>query len=256
LYFPNTAATGLNLGSASVFAGIDFTLSVWFRRVGTGTAISIGTGGQTSLEPILTGGVGQAETPLNYNCAFALGWVPATSKIGVDFEDANNGTNHPFTFTTALSNNVDYHICTTYNHTTGVYYGYVNGVSDGTVTVTGTSLVLTPETSSIQGCGIATAITTTAGRSGAFNGIIWNAAIWNVDLSAAEVAQIANAKITGTELQTRPANLRGFWPLDDAPNGATLTTAAKGVSDRSGRGLNGTAFGTITGNMTQNCSYL
>lgn len=71
-----------------------------------------------------------------------------------------------------------------------------------------------------------------------FNGKISEAAVWNTDLSADEVARLYDSRIKGTPLQIQSSNLVGYWPMDDGPAG----TSADGdtLADLSGLGNNAT----------------
>ena len=71
-----------------------------------------------------------------------------------------------------------------------------------------------------------------------FNGIIDELAIWDVALTASEMAQLANSRIKGMPLQVRPVSLQAYWSFNDQPSG----TSADGdmVRDLSGNGNNGT----------------
>lgn len=255
---PNTSGTGINCGSGSIYGGQSFTIACWIRRQGTGTTVSTGTGGHTAIEPIFTAGVGESETQ-GLNLCWFMGWIPASSKIGVDFEDFNSGLNHPLTGTTVLSNNVDYHICATYNHTssaeTGSWKVYINGVAEASGAISGAIGVRTPDTSSKQGVGIGVAITSAAARSGAFLGQISEVCMWNCALDAVAVSQLAKSRIKGLPLQISSSVLQGYWPLDETSDGATVSTTANAVLDKSGRLRNGTAFGTITGRAETVLSY-
>ena len=70
-----------------------------------------------------------------------------------------------------------------------------------------------------------------------FDGKIAEVAVWDVALTPTEIAQLANAQIKDMPLQIQPSNLKGYWPMDDGPEG----TSADGdtVRDASGNGNNG-----------------
>jgi len=63
-------------------------------------------------------------------------------------------------------------------------------------------------------------------------------AIWNTNLTDGEVAQLMNAKLRYLPLQIKKANLKGYWPLDDHPQGTFIN--AKTFNDISGNGNHGT----------------
>jgi hypothetical protein len=259
IQLPNTTGTGINLGLANVYATPSFTVAAWVRRAGTGTTISTGTGGHAAIEPIFTAGIGESET-LGLNCAWFLGWIPSTSRIGLDFEDWFSGLNHIATSSATLVNNTDYHLCATYNYSssfnTGSWALYINGVLDATTDVTSSTLtVRTPDTSSTQGVGIGVAITSTAVRSGAWLGTISEVAVWSSVLSPAAVFQLAKGSLKGMPTQINSSSLQGYWPLDHTVEGGTVSTTAGAVLDKSGRNRNGTAFGTIVGKAETVLSY-
>jgi hypothetical protein len=180
-----------------------------------------------------------------------LAYVPASSSIGCDFEDRNNGLNHKVTASFgAVPNFSMSHICVTYNHTssrdTASYMVYINGVFNNSSESRSTNeLIRIPDTGSTQGIGIGCGITSTGTRGGAFLGQISDVAIWDTVLSAEEVKQLATSKIKGMPLQFYSSSLKGYWPLDETPDGATISTAVSQIKDRSGRNIHGTAFGTI-----------
>jgi hypothetical protein len=71
-----------------------------------------------------------------------------------------------------------------------------------------------------------------------FKGKITEVAIWDINLSATQVALLANARIKGLPLQIQSANLKGYYPLDLLP----LQTGISGdtFKDLSGNGNDGT----------------
>jgi hypothetical protein len=75
---------------------------------------------------------------------------------------------------------------------------------------------------------------TDGGRT--FDGIIGETAIWTVELTAAEVSLLANAKTARMPLQVQKSSLAYFWPMLDEEDG----TSADGDTflDLSGNGRN------------------
>lgn len=104
---------------------------------------------------------------------------------------------------------------------TGVHI-YVNGteVSYATTT-TGTGAFDTDATA---------ALFFSSAGSARYVGVMSSVAIWNVALSAAEVAQIASSRIKYSLPQW--GSLLGYWPLDDVAEGAAADTAT--MRDRVG----------------------
>ncbi len=252
---PNTAATGIDCGVSSTLNGDDFSIVVFVKRAGAGQTASTGTGGLTAVEPIFMRCVGEADGS-NVDGNWSLGFIPATLKFAADFENMATGLNQPFTFTTAQSSTFEGCAAVTYDHNTGIWVGYVNGVQDGTLTLSGSGTTIQPRSDSIQKVGIGVAINSSGTRTGGWNGLIKECGFWkNKVLSAAEVKAISNAKMKGFMKQIQPASLTGYYMLDETPDGATVSTSAGIIKDRSGSGNNGTAFGTITAKAETILSY-
>lgn len=252
---PGTAATGIDCGVSSTLNGDDFSIVVFLKRAGAGNTASTGTGGLTALEPIFMRCVGEADGS-NVDGNYGLGFVPATLKFAADFENMATGLNQPFTFTTAQSSTFQGCVAVTYDHNTGIWTGYVNGVQDGTLTITGIPTFIDPRSDSIQKVGIGVAINSTGTRTGGWNGNIMEVGFWkNKVLTAAEVKAISDTKIKGFMRQIQKGSLNGYWQLDETADGATVSTSAGVIKDRSGSGNNGTAFGTITAKADVLLSY-
>lgn len=76
------------------------------------------------------------------------------------------------------------------------------------------------------------------------DGLIGEVYVWDgVNLSASERGLIVNSKIKGIGLQIQPAALKGYWSLDDHPDGTNLVNEV--FTDKSGNGNNGTTNGGI-----------
>ncbi len=252
--FPGVSASGINCGVSSTINATGFTIACWVNRTG-----SSGAGGLTAVEPIFTRLVGEADGS-NLDGNYLLGFVPASLKFAADFEDLSTGLNHPFTFNTAQSATGVYHAAVTYDggaSNPGNWAGYVNGVADGTLTVSSATLnVRTPRNDSIQQVGIGVCINSTGTRTGGWKGDIMECAFWkNQVLTAAEIALLYNSKLKGIERQIQPAALTGLWMLDETTDGVTVSTSAGVIKDRSGNANNGTAFGTLTGKAENVLSY-
>ena len=72
-----------------------------------------------------------------------------------------------------------------------------------------------------------------------FIGGMTECAIWDTNLTAAEVSQLYNSKVKGMPLQIQPSSLVGYWSLDDYPSGAG-TISGYTFKDQSGNGNDGT----------------
>lgn len=70
------------------------------------------------------------------------------------------------------------------------------------------------------------------------DGEITEVAIWDTALTAPQIAQLYDSRIKGLPLQIAPANLKGYWPLDDHPVGTNLHGTV--FKDASGNGNDGT----------------
>jgi len=71
-----------------------------------------------------------------------------------------------------------------------------------------------------------------------FDGKITEVAVWNTNLSQTQITQLASSRVKRMPLQIAPSNLKGYWPLDDQPDG----TSGDGDTskDLSGNGNDGT----------------
>ncbi len=251
--FRNVAGNGidcLSYNSGSRLNAKEFTVSAFTMRMGAGTTVSCGTSGQTAIEPIFTKGVGESET-IGLNLCWFLGYIPASNRFGADFEDFNNGRNHPFTLSSTCTTGTVYHIAVTYSSGdaggSGRWSGYINGIFDSTSGFAGTNNVRLADYTSRQGVGIGIAINSTSGRQGAYNGYIWDCAFWDTPLSSGEIYQLAIAKQNYMPLQIRPSNLKAYYPLDETSHLSIVNTGTSGILDRASMGGSGRMFGIATG---------
>jgi hypothetical protein len=229
------AQNALQLGSGTAYVTFgdpaklklsQFTVETWFRRDGTGTGASTGTGGIASLLPLVTKGAAQAEGS-NVDANFILGIDTAGDVIAADFEEgaagASPGLNHPVSGVTPIVNGVWYHAAATYDGST--WQLYLNGVLEAEL------LVGQPvRDDSIQHAALGTTIRSDGVTvQGHFDGTLDEARIWSVARSAADIRTDINAQLTsGTNLVAR-------WGLDDGAG----TTVADSIAP--------TADGTIVG---------
>lgn len=256
--FPGIASSGINCGTAAILGSTSFTLAAWINRAGNGVIASTGSGGLTNLEPIIFKCVAESEgSTVDGN--YCLGYDPTTQKFGGDFEDAASGVNRPFVFTTARGAGLTgwMHVAVTYDFSTFTWAGYVNGVADGTLTLSGalSSAQKQPRNDSIQQFGVGTAINSTGTRTGGWNGFISDVAKWSVVLTAAEIALLASSRLKGMPAQIRPASLNIYLPMNETADGTTVSTSASIIRDRSANTNHGTAFGTLTGRAENYLSY-
>lgn len=59
-----------------------------------------------------------------------------------------------------------------------------------------------------------------------FNGIIHEVAVWDVELTAQEIAILAKSNLKRMPLQIRPANLKAYWILNECADVAACTDAS------------------------------
>lgn len=256
--FPWTLASWINCWASTSLNGTSFTILAWVYRAGNWATASTGSGGQTAIEPIFMRCVWEGDWS-NVDGNWCLWFVPATLKFGADFEDLNSGLNHPFTFTTAQSATGVYLAVVTYDGWASNPWNwawYVNGVADGTGTVSSATLnVRTPRNNSIQRVGIGVAIKSTWTRTGGWNGMIMECAFWkNKVLTAAEVALIWNARQKGFCRQIQPWSLTAYYLLGETVDWATVSTSANIIRDSVWTN-HWTAFGTLTGKAENYLSY-
>ncbi|MFL6005040.1 MAG: LamG-like jellyroll fold domain-containing protein [Gaiellaceae bacterium] len=221
----NGTSQYVTFGAAPGLGAAQFTLETWFKRTGAGLGTGTGNGGITSAIPLITKGRAEAETPANLNMNYFLGIDATSGKLVADFEDTSGGTNHPFTGTTVVTNNVWHHAAATFNGTTLTVY--LDGVADGSLAVTAT-----PESSSIEHAALGTAMTSTGAAAGFFQGIIDEARIWNVARTQAQIQALKDAEVTSAP------SLIGRWGLNEG-GGST-------VGDSTGSLNNGTTAAAPT----------
>src|SRR5688572_21272216 len=218
----NGTSQYISFGKGAELGLTTFTLEVWFNWTGAGAATTSGTGGLTTVIPLLAKGRGEAENS-NVDMNYLLGIQGG--KLAADFEDNAGGVNHPVIGATTITPNVWHHAAATYNSTTGVWVLYLDGVQDGTVTV---SSGLTPRSDSIQHVSLASGVTSTGVAGGFFAGRLDEGRIWNVVRTQAEIQSSMNSEITTA------SGLVSRWGMNEGtgntvgdssqPSGLGLTT--------------------------------
>lgn len=207
----------VTFGVAPSLATQNFTVEAWFKRTGTGTSNSTGTGGLTII-PILTKGSPEAENSV-VDANYILGINASLNVIAADFEEGTGSTspglNHPLSGTTVIVNNIWYHAAATFSN--GVFSIYLNGVLENSVDF---GLSVWPQGASTQHAAIGTMIrsngTTVAGF---FAGVVDEARIWDNARSQSMIHANMNVElISGT-------GLLGRWGLNDGAG----TTAANSI---------------------------
>jgi hypothetical protein len=205
--------------------GATFTVSCWFLWRAGGATASTGSGGKVAY-PLVTRCVGEADGS-NVDGNYFMGIDSTTLSLCGDYEDTGTGLNHPVTGATAIKTNIWYHGAITYDGST--FKVYLNGVQDATLSVTNT-----PRSDSIQQFCVGSTLNSANAVSGFWRGYISEVAFWNVGLQAGEVARLTN-HVKYTPLSVRSSSLKGYWPLDDAPNGVTVVNGLRSVRDWSGQ---------------------
>src|SRR5439155_15572045 len=208
----------VTFGPAPGLNAATFTIETWFKREGTGTTVSTGTGGLVAI-PLLTKGMAQADGS-NVDANYFLGINGSTRVLAADFEDMATGLNHPVLGVTPICDNIWYHAAATYDATT--WRLYLNGVLETTLVVGS----FTPRSDSIQHAGLGAAFTATGTSCGGFQGILDEPRIWNIARSASAI----QAGMTGPI--TSAAGLIGRWSMDEG-SGTT-------IADSTGNGNTGT----------------
>jgi hypothetical protein len=214
----------VTFGVASELGVTNFTIECWFKRQGAGVATTTGNGGISAV-PLVTKGRGENEAGRT-NMNFFLGFN-TNGLVAADFEDKNNGLNHPITGSAAVGSNVWQHAAVTYQRdgTNGTWVLYLNGAPDQTNTFTGTNeFITTPEGASIQHAALATALNTAGVADGFFQGTLDEVRIWNYSRSAQEIADNYQAQIPAA------LGLLARWSLDEGAGLAATNSGESGVS--------------------------
>jgi hypothetical protein len=224
----------VTFGAATTTLGAqNFTLECWFKWTGGGVTTSTGTGGLTTVIPLITKGRGEADGD-NRDMNYFLGIQG--SKLAADFEDIDGATidgdaagqNQPIIGLTTITTNVWHHAAATFDGT--FWRLYLDGVLDNTLDVTNVGYTPPrPQFNSIQHAGLATAMTSTGVAAGYFAGIIDEVRIWNYARTQQQIQDSVNIQITSSV-----GGLLGRWGLNDGSG----TTAVNTIS--------GSPNGTLT----------
>lgn len=234
---PAEGTCALDLGSAGAYvtfgqamglATQNFTVEIWFKRTGTGTANTTGSGG-INIIPLLTKGSPEADGS-NVDANYILGIQSGTNVIAADFEEGTGSTtpglNHPLTGTTIVTDNVWHHAAATFEN--GVFNIYLDGILQNTSNL---GTLVFPQGASIQHAALGTMITSTGTAAGKFQGIIDEARIWNYARTQLEIQTSINSQIT-----TSQSGLLGRWGLNEGTG--TI------VHGNAGTSFNGNITGT------------
>ncbi|MFO1488990.1 MAG: metallophosphoesterase [Verrucomicrobiota bacterium] len=212
----------VTFGAATSSLGVsNLTVECWFKRTGTGATTSTGTGGVTAY-PLVTKGRGEADGS-NVDCNWFLGF-DANGKLTADFEDFNNGLNHPITGVGTISSNQWQHAAVTYDVNSGTWVLYLNGLPDATNVIATTGNTRVPRFDSIQHAGLATAMTSAGAAAGFFNGKMDEVRVWNYARPAADILANYQQPIANA------SGLVGRWSLDET-NGTTSANSVAGSAN-------------------------
>ena len=199
-----------------------FTLEMWFKRTGTGATASTGSGGLSSVVPLMTKGRDQSlsectDGDINYFLGIS------SNKLAADFEEDKSWSmgcsapNHPITGTTTIVNDTWYHAAVTYDGTT--FRLYLNGNPEASAAVS-----TTPRHDSAQRFALGTSYSTSNSTGGFFAGRIDEARVWNRALSQAEIQAAMYQEVTsGTGLTSR-------WGMNEAAGSSLGNSVSGGAS--------------------------
>jgi hypothetical protein len=207
-------AKGLGLGQ--------FTVEAWIRRDGPGLAMSTGVGG-LRLVPIAGKGRGENDNTI-YNCNYTFGIV--NNRLAVDYEDTDNGGNHPLVGSHPIGLGEWHHVATSFDGTS--LRLYLDGVLDAKLPVTAGNK---PRADSVQHFGIGAGLDSKGVAAGAFQGLIDEVRVWKTALTDAQVAKNAYHSLTSV---AGGANLVARWGFDDGTATDSIGTA------------HGTLFGAVS----------
>ena len=220
-------STYVTFGDPAALDLASFTVECWFRRDGTGTVVSTGSGGIPNAIPLVTKGTSEADGS-NVDMNFFLGIDDATDVLIADFEEgaggATPGLNHPVSGTTTIANGAWRHAAATYDGTT--WNLYLDGNLEATLAVGQPC-----QSQSIQPAALASSIRSNGTTAqGFFDGAIDEARVWSAARSQSQIQGTANAQIT-----TSTAGLVARWGLDEG--------LGTNVGGSAGTTVNGTIVG-------------
>ena len=208
----------VTFGNTTALGAVNFTLETWFYWTGGGVTTTTGTGGATTIIPLVTKGRGEGDNS-NLDMNYVLGIQ--NNRLAADFEEgagqASPGLNHPVYGNTVITTNAWHHAAATYDSANAVWILYLDGVQDATLDL-GSNIA--PRSDSIQHAGLGTAMTSTGVTAGFFQGIMDEARIWNVVRTPAEIQTNRYSELTsGTGLLAR-------WGLDEGIGVAATDSVA------------------------------
>ena len=164
----NGSSQYVTFGQATTTLGVQtFTLEAWvYRKSSGGKLMGTGTGGLTNVFPVVTKGMGEGETPANFNMNYFMG-ISNTGILSADFEDTINGGNHPVSGTNAIPVDQWHHIAVTYDGQT--WKLYIDGALDKALTLASAFI---PENTSIQHAALASSLQTSGNPNATTSGYL------------------------------------------------------------------------------------
>ncbi len=246
---PNTHAISLDglddyvtMGAAPELNAAQFTLELWFKRTGVGSATGTGGGGFTAAVPLVAKGAGESESPtLNMN--YFLGLVetsPGTWVLGADFEEGSGGAgplgqNHPVVGATPVPFGQWHHAAATYD---GISWRlYLDGSLDATATVEQPAA-----SDSVQHFGLGTSLTSNGTQRGRYLGLLDEVRVWSYARTSEQIGFNKDR-----QLETED-NLLGRWSLNEA-SGTTAADTALTPTQENGTLVNGAGWSIDTATL-------
>ncbi len=225
----------VTFGSTTAIGVSNFTVECWFKQQGAGKRSNTGNGGINAI-PLVTKGMAEAEgSNVDCNWFFGIGTNNSGQAVlAADFEDFNNGLNHPVRGVTLVGSNIWQHAAVTYNVASSNWSLYLNGVLDYSTNVTGINgsaitnlLQLLPRHDSIQHAAIGASLLSTGNTnasSGFFAGAMDEVRVWNYARTAQNIADNYQAQIPSA------SGLLARWALDDTAGLAATNSGTSGVT--------------------------
>ncbi len=225
---------GITLGPAGSLGASQFTLELWFKRTGTGLTASTGTGGATSIVPLISKGRSEADgTTQDTNYILGISTITGTgggtvaNSLAADFEDRTlaSNNNNPVFGTTVITQNAWHHAAATFNGSQ--FCLYLDGVLDGTCRAT----TLVPTADSVQIPAVGTAYDSLNNTAGRFAGQVDEVRIWSTARTQAQIQSSMNVEIV-----SQMNGLIGRWGMNEGAGTSAANSAGSAP-------LNGTLVG-------------
>ena len=212
----------VSFGAAPGLGVSNFTVEVWFKRLGAGVAGTSGSGGVADALPLVTKGRGEADGDYR-DMNFFLSISTGSNVLAADLEEGIGGSqlglNHPVYGVTPITNGFWNHAAVTYDGTK--WQLFLNGNLERELTVG-----KPPRYDSIQHAALGTALDSSGAPAGFFQGILDEARVWNYVRSASQIASNKNLRITSAQ------GLVGRWPLDETSGTTARDTSGSNISGR------------------------